>query len=338
MKISRMRGLVAGAVLVLIIIGLATHTGTGTWSALGFDAIAAVCPLGILETMLGAKEVMLHPLILLAVAVVAIVLVGKAFCSWVCPVPWLRRFFRPEKKAKGAGGHEHASADGHAAKAGEHADTVSAGPAELAVGHKHAVAGSNEQAGKASCDHAACGSSSTCAGCAALAPVGGKRDGFQLDTRHFALLGALGSAAVFGFPVFCLVCPVGLIAMTLVGVWHLFGLGETTWGLVVAPIVLILEVVVLRKWCVKICPLSALMSLIATANRTFKPRVSKEACLREQGIDCHACVDACPELLDPHTRSIPECTKCGACVEACPAHAIKIGTGVGSAFQSTSWK
>lgn len=277
MKISRMRGLVAGAVLVLIIIGLATHAGTGTWSALGFDAIAAVCPLGILETMLGAREVMLHPLILL---VVAIILVGKAFCSWVCPVPWLRRFFRPEKKAKGC----------------SHSST----------------------------EHTACDSCSSCSAHMPLAPVGGARDGLQLDTRHFALLGALGSAAIFGFPVFCLMCPVGLSAATLVGVWHLFSLGETTWGLVIAPIILILEVVVLRKWCAKICPLSALMSLVSTANRTFKPRVSKEACLREQGVDCHACVDACPEALDPHTHHIPECTKCGACMEACPAHAIKI--------------
>ncbi|RDB71800.1 4Fe-4S binding protein [Eggerthella sinensis] len=284
------RALVFAAFVAFVVAGLAFRIGTGTPSAFGIDAIAAVCPLGALETMAGAKDVMLHPLLLLIAVVAIIVLVGKAFCAWLCPVPWLQKLVRPKPSRKSA---------------------------ELS-------------AGDATCD-ATCGSScgSSCAAegacpSCALAPVGGKRDGFRLDTRHATLLGALGATAVFGFPVFCLVCPVGLTFATLIGLWHLFQFNETSWGLILFPAILAIEVLVLRKWCVNICPISALVSLISNANRTLRPRVDRAACLRERGIDCRACVDACPEQVDPHSARIPECSKCGACIASCPAQAIRL--------------
>ena len=166
--------------------------------------------------------------------------------------------------------------------------------------------------------------SETCDTHKALAPVGGKRDGVHLDSRHAVLVGALASTAVFGFPVFCLICPIGLSFATLIGLWNLFRFNEPSWGLIIFPIILIIEVVVLRKWCSKICPVSALVSLISRLNKTFKPKVDTSKCVREQGIDCHKCVESCPEEVDPHNNLIPECSKCGACVEACPAHAISI--------------
>ena len=129
---------------------------------------------------------------------------------------------------------------------------------------------------------------------------------------------------MFGFPVFCLVCPVGLTFATLIGLWHLFQFNETSWGLILFPAILAIEVLVLRKWCVNICPISALVSLISNANRTLRPRVDRAACLRERGIDCRACVDACPEQVDPHSARIPECSKCGACIASCPAQAIRL--------------
>ena len=129
---------------------------------------------------------------------------------------------------------------------------------------------------------------------------------------------------MFGFPVFCLVCPVGLTFATLIGLWHLFQFNETSWGLILFPAILAIEVLVLRKWCVNICPISALVSLISNANRTLRPRVDRAACLRERGIDCRACVDVCPEQVDPHSARIPECSKCGACIASCPAQAIRL--------------
>ena len=81
------RALVFAAFVAFVVAGLAFRIGAGTPSAFGIDAIAAVCPLGALETMAGAKDVMLHPLLLLIAVVAIIVLVGKAFCAWLCPVP-----------------------------------------------------------------------------------------------------------------------------------------------------------------------------------------------------------------------------------------------------------
>lgn len=284
------RALVFAAFVAFVVAGLAFRIGTGTPSAFGIDAIAAVCPLGALETMAGAKDVMLHPLLLLIAVVAIIVLVGKAFCAWLCPVPWLQKLVRPKPSRKSA---------------------------ELSAG------GSSCDATCGSSCGSSCAAEGACPSCA-LAPVGGKRDGFRLDTRHATLLGALGTTAVFGFPVFCLVCPVGLTFATLIGLWHLFQFNETSWGLILFPAILAIEVLVLRKWCVNICPISALVSLISNANRTLRPRVDRAACLRERGIDCRACVDACPEQVDPHSARIPECSKCGACIASCPAQAIRL--------------
>lgn len=503
------RGWVALACVAFVLVGMAFHVGIGTPSAFGIQQISAICPLGALETMAGAKGVMLHPLLLFALVVVLIALVGKAFCAWMCPVPWLQKFFRPKKRAasaksaverdaaprSGAGGGAAAGPDaGHdaAAKSGAghdapascgesvmgfaqtgastsgpvnaakaqtgmvsdascqktrecvlsaadecandalHVTTAASGHATNACaadsgscsldfartraifgsktaepGEAHptctpfaaataatdSAAARGEGAGESRLAHpaapgsapasgngaaiasstcafasearsvslaargsgasrssAACaldpaaapGSApasevastctpSACSGCAgasacakALAPVGGARDGVRLDSRHAVLVGTLASAAVFGFPVFCLICPVGLTFATIIGLWNLVQFNEPTWALVVFPIILIAEVTVLRKWCSKICPISALVSLLSNLNVTLRPRVKADACLRSRGVDCHACVDACPEQLDPHSRRIPECSKCGKCVEACPAKAISI--------------
>ena len=380
------RGWVAFACVAFVLAGMAFRVGIGTPSAFGIQQISAICPLGVLETMAGAKGVMLHPLLLFVLVVVLIALVGKAFCAWMCPVPWLQKFFRPRKRgvaAKGDAGHDTPAsrndpdadsaqvepsaagaaevgepqigtvsgascqetrecvlvAGGECANDAHDVTTAASGCAakepaggceslSLDSARTRAIFGSNntEPAGKqAACSPSACAACSGAKACAnALAPVGGKRDGLQLDSRHAVLVGTLASAAVFGFPVFCLICPVGLTFATIIGLWNLVQFNEPSWALIIFPIILIAEVTVLRKWCSKICPISALVSLLSNLNVTLRPRVKADACLRSRGMDCHACVDACPEQLDPHSKHIPECSKCGKCVEACPAKAISI--------------
>lgn len=277
MKISRIRGWVVFALVVgLTTLSLAFNTGTGTLSALGVGHAAALCPVGALESFLGARQLTLHGVFCLGVTVLVTLAVGKAFCAWACPVPWLRRFFRPGSKQDCAVADE--------------------APSKPAIANAQHIP---------------------------LPPVGGKRDGYRIDGRHVVLGGALASSLVFGFPVFCLVCPVGLSFATLIALWRLVGLNETTWYLVVFLAILLVEVVLLRKWCTRLCPISALLSLVSRANRTLRPHVG-EACVRAHGKDCRACVQACPEQLDPHTKRIPECSKCNACAEACPAQAISL--------------
>ena len=124
------------------------------------------------------------------------------------------------------------------------------------------------------------------------------------DSRNWVLGGAILSTAAFGFPVFCLVCPVGLTFGTLV-----------------------LELAVLRKWCHRFCPLGALLSLVSRGNRTFRPQANVGTCLHAaHGERCHRCADACPEGIDLHDRAasapLNECVKCRECADACPVHAI----------------
>lgn len=156
----------------------------------------------------------------------------------------------------------------------------------------------------------------------------GKVRRVRFDSRFGVLLGALASAAIFGFPVFCLICPVGLTFATVLLVMRLFAFGDVTWAVVVVPLVLLIEVVFLRKWCGKFCPLGALISLVSGANRTLRPHVDDAACLfTSKGVRCFACSKACPEHLDVRRSQLSEealgnCTKCRECADACPAKAI----------------
>jgi ferredoxin-type protein NapH len=137
--------------------------------------------------------------------------------------------------------------------------------------------------------------------------------------------GALLSTAVFGFPVFCIICPVGLVFATIIAFWRWIGFNDLTISLIAFPAILLVEVLVLRKWCLKLCPLGAVASLLAIPNRLFRPKVDANKCLRSQGKDCHICQDSCEEGLDPHLNAgLHECSKCGQCIDNCPTSAISL--------------
>ena len=62
------------------------------------------------------------------------------------------------------------------------------------------------------------------------------------------------------------------------------------------PVIIALEVLLLPKWCQRFCPLGALLSLFSGLNRTFRPQMDAEKCLREgRGKACNLCEQACPE-------------------------------------------
>lgn len=148
----------------------------------------------------------------------------------------------------------------------------------------------------------------------------------RVDGRHVVLAGSLASAAVCGFPVFCLICPIGLTFASVIALYRLIGFNEPAIEVLVFPALLVLELTVLRKWCHRFCPVGALLSLLSRGNRTFKPHVDASMCARHAGSSCAACAQACPEHIDPCAdlgdRSLAECTRCGACVNTCPAKAL----------------
>lgn len=323
MKASTMRLAAMLAVFAIVVIGLATHSGTGTVSSFGLGSIAAICPLGALETLLASKLFVPQAVISLAVLFVLAIIIGKVFCAWICPVPLVRRVFpsRFKKTPNGEGNGTSAAAAPEAVAA--EASGAAAHPAphavftrEDALAEEAAVDSGEEiipedvkEAIEASDFHAP------------------KPSGVKLDSRHWILGGALVSTAIFGFPVFCLICPIGLTFASVIALWRLFGYNEPTILLIVFPAILILELVVFRKWCAKICPVGALISLASGLNTLFRPKVDGEKCLRTtRGIDCRSCKTACFEEIDLHhagaSAPMSECTKCRECADACPVSAI----------------
>lgn len=309
-RLIRVRTLVTAAVFCLIVIGLIVGGGWGTLSSFGFTEIAYLCPVGALEALAASHLLIPRIVIALVVVLLAVVLLGRFFCGWICPVPPLQRLFRGSGKRSSGSKKDASKTDGDA---DDGADASTDAAPAAARGH--------------ACSHGGC------AGChsAALPPVGGERNGLQIDSRHGVLLGAVASAAVFGFPVFCLVCPVGLSIAFVIGIYRAIFEQNPTVSILIFAAILLVEVVFFRKWCHRFCPIGALLSLVGAKSPLLKPRVDESKCLRGKGIDCHVCVEVCPEELDPHSKKLSECSRCGMCIDACPVGAIGFKGGRKSA-------
>lgn len=274
--IAGVRRALPALVLLACAVAFVAMVPLGNVSAFGWGSIAAICPVGALGTLLASKTFVPRVVVGLAIAVVLILLFGRAFCAWACSVPLVERLLGVRDGDREGGRRAGASAK---------------------------------------------------AGCAGGCESCGKARGRVADTRHWVLGGSLLSAAVFGFPVFCLVCPIGLTFATIYLVLRLFA-GSASWALLVVPALLVAELLLARRWCHRLCPLGALMSLVARGNRTFVPAIDPATCLETtRGVTCGRCARACPEDIDlRHLAESPtalsECVKCRGCVEACPAGAI----------------
>jgi len=344
MKIQYARWMVLAAVFAVVTVGLLLNSQLGTLSSLGWEAIAFICPLGALESMLASKSILLRTLMVLVVVIVFVVMLGKVFCAWICPVAPLRSLReivkkKLEKKQVLRGTLVGTTAPGRPNDTGSNpslnypdnteSNTSSRRPDDTESDPTHCRPERSRRTqtvdthlqqneinepttGKPELTSVC---SSDCSSCAT------KRAKF--DSRHIVLGGSLLTAAIFGFPVFCLICPIGLIFGTIIVVWQFIGADIVSISLLIFPLILVLELVVLRKWCGKFCPLGALFSLLSLPNRFVKPVVNLKKCNRAAGESCFICTEVCPEQLDPHsTHSMHECSKCGLCKDKCPTGAL----------------
>ena len=274
------------SVVIAIVIGALRNTGAGTLSAFGVGNIAAVCPLGYLETALSGRDVMPRLLLSFLMTAGLTALLGRVFCGWICPIPMVRKLL-VNRIDEGQKSNADSYCQGERSQPNEETEATKAVP-----NRANTAAGRNSSSG-------------------------------------LVILGVtLGSAAIYGFPVFCLICPVGLVFATLFALIRLVGFNEPTIDLVIFPAIVVIELVLLPRWCSKLCPLGALLTFFSRFNRRLVPVVDYSLCLEErQAGTCQRCRSVCSFDVDIKNGrgagNISDCTKCRECADHCPAHAIR---------------
>ncbi len=347
---TRARALTSLAFVVVIAAGYFLHIGIGNFCGIGFLDVALVCPLGSLEAMLAARSFIPQALISLVVFLVIVAIVGRAFCGWLCPVPWVQRVFpglnrSRAERARRRAAKERRRAERARALAQEEAEeesdegvsaretgvaSQSAPDAPSPAAHTPSPISDDERDQILRSMGACTDGHGHLTGETGAGPHAGKSAHAlraRFDTPEVVLLVVLVTTAVFGFPVFCLVCPVGLTFAFVLLVMRLFAFGELTWALLVFPAIVLAEVALLPRWCRTLCPLGALHSLAAHANVTWRPTVDPELCLEtSRNVSCGRCLQVCPQDIDLHAAGsgapLNACEKCGACADACPTKAI----------------
>jgi len=144
------------------------------------------------------------------------------------------------------------------------------------------------------------------------------------QTKYSVLVASVVGSAAVGHQVFCPLCPIGTLCRS-------FGIKDFFWGseLAVLPVALAMEMGEKRNWCRYICPVGALMGLMAKVG-LVKVVIGAHQCKK---FSCMECAEVCPvgivekdmlrEGISP-PLSKAECIMCLRCVEICPYGAAKV--------------
>lgn len=144
-------------------------------------------------------------------------------------------------------------------------------------------------------------------------------DKLKLDFRDGAalFLGAAVGIAVFGYPFFCLFCPIGVVSRNLIELATHYSLRLE---LVMLALPLFLGLIFRSGWkCM--CPVGTLRGFITKSNRSLIPLKNVAQCN-----GCRKCEKVCPSGQSPFLNIIDpaKCIKCFECVDECPQKALSV--------------
>ena len=274
-------------------------------------------PFGGLQTLVTGQVDMLHLLPLVTALVlflVPIFLLGNVFCGWICPL-----------------------------------GTVIDGFDRLVANFLRGVEAKREERlrrakEREAAKKASALSSSVCPACPVTRVLSNRFGG---AAANGIIVASIAGSAVFRFPVFCAVCPIGISTR---GMFHLKAWTFITGTMM--PIILELFTIPLvailvslrekRFWCRKICPVGSTLNVAGSFSPLLKPKVQAEGCVMKtcpqncedyrlgycsacRLEDAKKCERVCPQGINLlENGSLARCTKCMECFIECDKNAVSV--------------